>query len=62
MFVLLEVDRKTSWGIEFVWPRLFGFRAGWIAVHVAFVPYYEMLQVICDHMNKKKAEVATCKG
>lgn len=41
MFLLIELDLDTDWGIDILPPHIFGIRLGFFAVHVVFAKFNE---------------------
>jgi hypothetical protein len=54
MFILFELDSQLSWGIDFVWPGMWGIRLGWIALHILFMPAHTWIDIIVEEKLKEK--------
>jgi hypothetical protein len=52
MFILFEMDRRWTLGVDFKWPRLWGVRLGWVALHIVIIPWHEWAKDITE--SKKK--------
>ncbi|MDQ5988419.1 MAG: hypothetical protein CSYNP_04179 [Syntrophus sp. SKADARSKE-3] len=59
MFILIEFDQQTTWGVDYVWPKFFGFRLGWFAFHIAFVPTNIWLDLL---INQKQNSMEISKN